>query len=118
MRYAIIPARGNSKGIPRKNMYPVAGKPLLWYTISNARNSGMFDKIIVSSEDEEILEYARSQGVIACVRPSYLSEDGVSATKVVLWHLSDFESDDVIVLLQPTSPIRTSSHISACLEAF
>lgn len=79
----IIPARGGSKRIPRKNIIDFCGKPLMTYSIENALNSGIFDKVVVSSDDEEILQVAREFGAEALMREKELSDDFSSSSKVI-----------------------------------
>ena len=110
---AIIPARGGSKGIPRKNLAQLAGKPLIWYSIQSAKESGLFDEIIVSSDDEDILQFAISESVLAQKRPSELAQDLTTSNEVISYIINEnkFDNHDYICLLQPTSPLRTAVHI-------
>jgi CMP-N,N'-diacetyllegionaminic acid synthase len=118
---ALIPARGGSKGIKRKNLAPLRGKPLLAYTISAAALSKFVDSVWVSSDDAEILSFAESLGVLTLVRPAAFATDSASAV-VVVEHFIDslpaqaVEQNAVIVYLQPTSPLRNESHIDAALQ--
>ncbi|TDF93488.1 cytidylyltransferase domain-containing protein [Paenibacillus piri] len=114
---AIIPARGGSKGVPRKNIKDLAGKPLIAWTIDQAQKSNYIDRLILSSEDAEIIEVARALGCeIPFVRPAELATDETSGLEPV-WHaLNHVPSYDYIVLLQPTSPLRTAADIDTCLE--
>lgn len=118
---ALIPARGGSKGVPRKNLRMVGGKPLLAYTISAAQRSAVVDSTFVSSEDPEILAVAASLGAAALQRPVDFATDEASAVDVVR-HFIDWlpeelrQQDPCIVYLQPTSPLRTSEHIDAALN--
>lgn len=119
-RYAVIPARGNSKGIVGKNLYPVAGRPLLSYTVGAALDSGLFHRVVVSSESEEVLDYAESLGAAPHRRPDQLSEDHVHSVHVVLdivdtWRIP---ADDVVCMLLPTSPLRSRMDIAAAVTAF
>jgi len=114
---AIIPARGGSKGVPRKNIRELAGKPLLAWTIEEAKKSKYIDRIIVSTEDEEIAEVARQWGgEVPFMRPSSLSRDDTPGIDPVLHAISVLPGFEYVVLLQPTSPMRTSKDIDACLE--
>ncbi|MFC2116875.1 cytidylyltransferase domain-containing protein [Bacteroidota bacterium] len=119
-KIVIIPARGNSKGIPRKNLYPVAGNPLLYYTIKASKDSGQFDKIIISSEDEEILAYAKEMGVIPDRRNDELSTDNIHAVHVILDYVkvNNISPDTCVAMLLPTSPLRTSQDIIRAFEIF
>jgi CMP-N,N'-diacetyllegionaminic acid synthase len=115
---AIIPARGGSKGIPRKNIVPLRGKPLIAWTIEAARNSAFIDRVILSSEDAEICEVASQWGCdVPFVRPAELSADSTPGIDPVLHALTTLkESYDYVVLLQPTSPLRNSADIDTALE--
>jgi len=120
-RIAIIPARGGSKRLPRKNIALLAGKPLLAYAIDTALESGVFDKICVSSEDNEILEIARAyEGVICLKRPPELATDTASVRELCTYLLEDFASkgeryDDFAVLLV-TNPLRSAENIRESCE--
>jgi len=115
----VIPARGGSKGIPRKNLAPLAGRPLLAYTCDAARDSERLDRVIVSTDDEEIAEVARSNGVEApFVRPAALSADDASMLDVLLHALDAVGGADAVVLLQPTSPLRTAAHVDEAVDRF
>ena len=114
---AIIPARGGSKGIPLKNIKKLASKPLIEYTISAAKKSKLVDKIIVSTDSKKIAKIAESRGAeIPFMRPKSISGDSVPQLDVVK-HAVNFLGlkqsyyPDIIVLLQPTSPLRTSKVI-------
>ena len=118
----IIPARGGSKGIPRKNIKLLAGKPLIAYAIDNAMKS-MPGHIILSTEDEEIASVGRSCGLnIDYMRPSALATDTSGSREVILdtmdWADANGINYDCIVLLQPTSPLRTADDIDACINMY
>lgn len=120
----IIPARGGSKSIPRKNIALLNGKPLLAYTCEAALNSKFFDRVILSTDDKEITAVGKKWGIEApFLRPPELARDESGMREVIL-HALDFleKSDkyvpDIIVLLQPTSPLRTAAHIDAAVELF
>ncbi|EAK9868516.1 acylneuraminate cytidylyltransferase family protein [Campylobacter lari] len=115
MTLAIIPARAGSKGIKNKNLIPLNNKPLLYYTIKAAKNSKYIDKIVLSSDGDEILEYGKTQGVDVLKRPKELALDDTTSDKVVLHTLGFYKDYENIILLQPTSPLRTNMHID---EAF
>jgi len=117
MILAVIPARGGSKGIPRKNIKTIAGKPLLVWTMEKAKKSKMIDKYIVSTEDNEIVSIAKDYGAEVIVRPPELATD-TADTLDVLRHAVDCIPCDVVVLLQPTSPIRGDRLIDDCIEEF
>lgn len=113
---AVIPARGGSKGVPRKNIRAVAGKPLIAWTIVEANKSKYIDRLIISSEDAEIIEVARLWGCEApFVRPADLSQDDTPGIAPVLHALSLLPGYNFVVLLQPTSPLRTVEDIDATI---
>ena len=111
----VIPARGGSKGIPHKNLYPLAGQPLLWYTFQAVRTSTMLTRTILTTEDQEIADYAIQQGIdVPFMRPPELAQDETPSLAVVQHALHTLAHDfvpDVVVLLQPTAPLRQGSHI-------
>ena len=121
-RIGIIPARGGSVGVPLKNIRDLGGKPLISYTIEAAIQSKSLDRVIVSTDHEGIAEVARRYGAeTPFVRPDDISED--VETELVLQHAVQFLEDDNVlidgvVLLQPTSPFRTSETIKKCVEVF
>lgn len=119
----LIPARGGSKGIPKKNLYPVMGKPLLQYTIDAAAKSRYINHVMLSSEDSEIRAFAeRNQVDTRYIRPGELATDEATTMQAVLhaldWLESQGELPDVLVLLQPTSPLRTEYDIDNAIEQF
>lgn len=111
----VIPARGGSKGVPKKNIRELGGKPLIAWTIEAALESGL-DKVIVSSDDDEIIDVARSYGDLApFVRPAELATDS-ALTLPVVQHAVDYADQhhgrvENVVLLQPTTPLRTATDI-------
>lgn len=115
---AIIPARGGSKGLPRKNILEVNGKPLLAWTIETAKKSHLIDRLILSSEDDEIISTAHKWGCeVPFRRPPELAGDETSSVEVVLHAANNLDRQyDYIVLLQPTSPLRTAEDIDSCIE--
>jgi N-acylneuraminate cytidylyltransferase len=115
---AVIPARGGSKGLPRKNILPVRGRPLLAWTTDAARASAAIDRIVVSSDDDAILATARSLGVEPLRRPAPLATDTAATIDVVVHALDALRVQGVVVVLQPTSPLRTGADIDAALERF
>jgi len=120
---AIIPARGGSKGIPRKNIRLLAGKPLIAYSIEAALNSKYINRIIISTEDKEIADISRKYGAEVIERPEGLAKDNsqtIDVVKHVLENLKKNESytPDIIALLQPTSPLRTKEDIDNGIELF
>ena len=117
----LIPARGGSKGVPRKNIRQLAGKPLLAYTAEAALASSRLARVILSTDDEEIAEVGRSCGLeVPFLRPAELAED-TTPTLPVVQHAVQFletrgEQFDAICLLQPTNPLRQTSDIDGCIE--
>ena len=116
---AVIPARGGSKGVPGKNIRPLAGRPLIAWTIAAAGQAPELDRVIVSSEDADIIATAKAWGGEApFVRPADLARDDTPGMAPVL-HALDMlapETYDYVVLLQPTSPLRAGADISAALQ--
>ena len=114
----IIPARGGSKGLPRKNILPINGKPMICYTIDAARGVSNDSNICVSTDDLEIKQVVEDYGLnVPFLRPEELATD-TAGTREVLLHAINFYQNTLnrqflkICLLQPTSPLRTSQHIS------
>ena len=113
---AVIPARGGSKGVPQKNIRLLNGRPLIEYTIEAAKQSCLFEKIIVSTDSEQIAAVAVLAGAeVPFLRPQEISGDNASSDDVVL-HALDFyerrgEYFDEVCKLQPTSPLRNANHI-------
>ncbi|EHV9557907.1 acylneuraminate cytidylyltransferase family protein, partial [Campylobacter coli] len=118
MTLAIIPARAGSKGIKNKNLVLLNDKPLLYYTINAAKNSKYIDKIVLSSDGDNILEYGKTQGIDTLKRPKELALDDTTSDKVVLHALKFYKDYENVILLQPTSPLRTSEHIDKAFEIF
>ena len=119
---AIIPARGGSKTIPRKNIKLLAGKPLIVYTIETALKSKLLDRVIVSTDDEEIAVISKKHGAeVPFIRPRELALDTTPMLPVLQHAVSYVERNgkshvDIVVLLQPTSPFREVSDIKNCIE--
>lgn len=114
---AIIPARGGSKRLPRKNILDLNGKPLITYTIEAALKSKYITKAIVTSDDDEILNIAKKYGSEILIRPKELASDTASSYDTIEHTiLNQKENYDYIILLQPTSPLRTSNHIDEAIE--
>jgi CMP-N-acetylneuraminic acid synthetase len=113
----LIPARGGSKGIPRKNIRPLFGKPLIAWSIEAAKESKLLDAVAVSTDDEEIVAVARKHGADVIVRPKELATDEAT-TLSVMQHALRVKPADVLVLLQPTSPIRDRGLIDECIRRF
>ncbi len=114
----IIPARGGSKRICKKNLKDFLGKPIIAYSIENAKKSGIFSKIYVSSDNEEILEFAKSEGVIALKRPQSLSGDYVGTREVIIHCIRELKLEEVwICCLYATAPLlRVESLQNAFLQ--
>ncbi|NQX61916.1 cytidylyltransferase domain-containing protein [Paenibacillus qinlingensis] len=113
---AIIPARGGSKGIHRKNLRAIAGKPLIAWTIEEARQSKYIDRIVVSTEDEEIKQVSTLFGSEVLDRPEELSQDDTPGIEPVLHALDVINGYDYVVLLQPTSILRKIDDIDGGIE--
>lgn len=113
----ITPARGGSKGVPRKNIKPIAGKPLIAWTIEAAKRSRLMDRYVVSTEDAEIAQVSLAFGADVLDRPKELATDEAS-TLAVLQHAIERIPCDIVVLLQATSPIRSEGLIDKCVEEF
>lgn len=114
---AVIPARGGSKGVPRKNIREVAGKPLIAWTIEGAKKSKYIDRLVLSSDDAEIIAVAKAWGCEApFVRPAELARDETPGIDPVLHALDMLPGYEIVVLLQTTSPLRRASDIDGCIE--
>jgi CMP-N,N'-diacetyllegionaminic acid synthase len=113
---AIIPARAGSKGIPGKNKR-LCGQPLISWTIAAAQAARCFDEIVISTDDEEIADIAVSMGLsVPFMRPAELAQDDTPGIEPVMHVLSRMSGFDSMVLLQPTSPLRTPADIDAAVE--
>jgi N-acetylneuraminate synthase/N,N'-diacetyllegionaminate synthase len=113
----IIPARGGSKGIPRKNIKEIAGKPLIYWTIKSAKESKLMTDFYVSTEDKEIAEISKSFGAKVIDRPPELATDTANGLDVIK-HAISVTKADVVVILQPTSPVREKGLIDKCIKNF
>jgi CMP-N-acetylneuraminic acid synthetase len=116
----LVPARGGSKGIPRKNIRPLAGRPLLDYTARAALEAASLAKVVLSTDDEAIAEAGRAAGLaVPFLRPPELAEDETPTLPVVQhalrWLARHGEEYDAVCLLQPTSPFRRAATIDACV---
>jgi CMP-N,N'-diacetyllegionaminic acid synthase len=112
----LIPAREGSKGIPRKNLAPVAGKPLLAWTIEAAKESATVTQVVVSTDWEEAAELARQLGAEVLGRPPDLAADETPMLDVVRHALGELPRCEVLVLLQPTSPLRRAEHVDEAVR--
>nr|WP_318717315.1 acylneuraminate cytidylyltransferase family protein [uncultured Treponema sp.] len=118
-KIAIIPARSGSKGLKDKNIIDLCGKPLLAYSIEAALNSGLFEKVILSTDSEKYAQIGKSFGSDIMMRGEKLSDDKATTFMVIEDILSRLETPcDYFVLLQPTSPLRTEKHIKEAVEQF
>ena len=119
---ALIPARGGSKGVPRKNLAALAGKPLIAHTILAARDSGAMDRVFVSTEDSEIAAVSRAYGAEVIARPHALADDDASCADVVHHAYGALrameESAPLLALLLPTAPLRSGKHLAECVSMF
>ena len=119
----IIPARGGSKGIPHKNIKPLAGKPLIHYTIDVARQIVSDEDICVSTDDNEIIKCVEDYGLkVPFVRPAELATDKAGTYGVLVHALNYYEQQgkhyDNVILLQNTSPFRTAEHVKEALNLY
>lgn len=119
----IVPARGGSKGVPRKNIRPLAGRPLIVYTIAAAAGAVHLDRFLVSTDDEEIAAIARSEGAwVPFLRPAEYATDRASCV-FLIQHALDWLAEheryvpDAVAFLPPTSPLRTAADIDGTIES-
>ena len=120
---ALVPARGGSKSIHQKNIVPLAGQPLIAHSIKQALDSVYIDKVAVTSDDWQILRIANDHGVHAIQRPEHLASDSSPIDHAIQHALQELEihygyQPDLIVLLQPTSPLRQVTTINKAIQAF
>ena len=121
--FAIIPARGGSKGIKDKNIYPINGSPLISYTINAAKGSKFVDYVMVSTDSQSIADTARQYGAdVPFMRPAELASDTSRTIDAIVSAIGMLrergKTYDVLVLLQPTSPLRTSEDIDKAIELY
>jgi CMP-N-acetylneuraminic acid synthetase len=117
----LVLARGGSKGIPRKNIKPLCGKPLLQYTAEAALAAQRLNRLVLSTEDKEVADIGRACGLdVPFFRPAELAEDSTPTLPVVqhalLWLECHGEHFDAVCLLQPTNPLRRAEDIDGCIE--
>jgi CMP-N,N'-diacetyllegionaminic acid synthase len=117
----LVPARSGSKGVPGKNVRPLAGRTLLEYTARAARDSGVLDRVILSTDASEIAEAGRRAGIeVPFMRPAALAADDTPMVPVIEHALAEVSRQgwlpDLVVLLQPTSPLRRPDHIRAAVN--
>jgi CMP-N,N'-diacetyllegionaminic acid synthase len=120
---AVIPARGGSKGIIRKNVRSLSGKPLIAHSIEAAKNSTRIDRVIVSTDDEEIAQVAKQFGAEVVIRPENLAGDTASSESALSHVLDELENQykyvpDLVVFLQCTSPIRSDGDLDSAIQLF
>ncbi|HET8707508.1 MAG TPA: acylneuraminate cytidylyltransferase family protein [Pseudomonadales bacterium] len=119
----VIPAKGGSTRLPRKNILPLGGKPMLQWAVESARQSGLIDRLIVSTEDAEVADVAKKLGVdVPFIRPQKLAKDPAGVVQVTLHAIEMLreqgdEYDEVIILL-PTSPFRSAQDITDAYRLF
>lgn len=115
----LVTARGGSKGLPRKNVLPINGTPLISLTINAAKQCNLISDVYVSTDDEEIAEISKAYGAKVLPRPTELASDTASSIDVVSHAITWLENQAIacedMVLLQPTSPLRTSEHLNNAL---
>lgn len=114
---ALVPARGGSRGLPGKNLAVVDGASLVARAVSVGRAVDAITEVVVSSDDDAILAEARVCGASVDVRPASLATDDATTTAVVAAFLRNRPDVDVVVVLQPTSPLRTVDDVARCLQA-
>ena len=119
----LIPARGGSKGIPGKNIKPLNGRPLIYYTLDAACTVASSENICVSTDSDEVIRTVREYGLdVPFKRPDYLATDAASTYDVIRHAIDFYEQNgmnyDRVVLLQPTSPFRTGKHIHEALPLY
>ena len=117
----IIPARGGSKGIEKKNIKLISGKPLIVWTIESALKSKYISQVYVSTDDQEIAKISKKHGAkVPFYRPKALAKDDSKTIDCVNHMLNNLETDEIkfdyIIILQPTSPLRTHNHINQAIE--
>ncbi len=113
----LITARGGSKGLPRKNVLPVGGRPLIAWTITAALQARCIDRLVLSTDDDEIMAVAQEWGCeVPFRRPNELASDTATSKDVVLHALQQLPGYDYVVLLQPTSPARTAADIDQAFD--
>lgn len=113
---AIIPARGGSKRLPRKNVLDLNGKPLIAWSIEAGVKSSYINKVLVSSDDSEILEISKQYGAETIIRPDELASDTATTFDAIKHSIENSEPYDYVVLLQPTSPLRDTKQINEAID--
>lgn len=121
---SIIPARGGSKGLPGKNILPLCGKPMIAYTIEAAKQSKYIDRVIVSTDDQNIADIALQYGAeVPFLRPDFLASDTAQAVDNYIYTIERLSKEwntpiEEFVVLQPTSPLRIAEDIDGAIEMF
>ena len=116
---AIILARGGSKGIPRKNILEFSGHPLVAWSVMQAKKTKAIDEVYVSSDSDEILEIVRNYGATAIKRPEKYAGDNAKSEEAILHALEVLGSDqEIIIMLEPTAPLRNPKDIDECINMF
>jgi CMP-N-acetylneuraminic acid synthetase len=120
---AVIPARAGSKRLPSKNIRPMAGKPLIWWSISESLKSKYVDEVLVSTDDSAIASMAEEYGAcVPFIRPADLADDNSRSIDVVIHAIDELKDKgsefEYVVLLQPTSPLRTARHIDEAVTLY
>jgi len=121
---AIIPAKQRSRGVPGKNVKVLLGKPLIWYTIRSALKSKYIDRIVVSTDSEKIAKISKENGAeVPCLRPKKLARDDTPVLPVLQHMIEYLEEKEgyspfAVLILQPTSPLRTEKHIDDAIKKF
>ena len=113
---AVIPARGGSKRLPRKNVLTLNGKPLIVWSIEAGLQSKYIDKVVVTSDDEEILEISKKFRAETISRPDELASDTATTFDAIKHTVDNLKKYDYVVLLQPTSPLRNEKHVDEAIE--
>ena len=113
---AIVPARGGSKRLPGKNLKDLCGKPMIHWTVDVAKESKYLDKIVVSTEDQQIVQSVSNKGIDIVTRPEELAGDRSSVYDAIFHTLEQYEPFDYVCLLQVTSPLRLVEDIDGCIE--
>jgi pseudaminic acid cytidylyltransferase len=121
-RVCLVPARGGSQRVPRKNVTPLAGRPLLAWTVEAALASGLFQRVVVSTEDEEIARVAERHGAVVLPRAAALATSTATGVDVCVDAIERLraggEAFDVLAFLLPTSPLRTAEDLCGAWERF
>ena len=120
--FALIPARSGSKGVPGKNLREIEQKSLIHISINSAKQCTLINTVTVSSDSNEILQISKNLGAVALLRPPIYSSDTATANDVVRHFITslsgNYDTDDIIVYLQPTSPFRNKNLIHECISNY